>query len=112
MKNNPLILSVGADGRFAGMVVPQLTRRGARVRGLVHRAHNIEKAKSAGAAQVAVGDLRDKDSLSAALKGVDGLFYIAPVFQPDEAEMGKGVVEAAKQAGIQRIVFSLLEDLL
>ncbi len=102
----PLILSVGADGKFAGMVVPELVRRGARVRGLVHQAENADKARVAGAQEVAVGDLRDRRALDAALAGVDAIFYLAPVFQTDEAELGKGVVAAAKAAGVRRFVFS------
>ena len=102
----PLILSVGADGRFAGMVVPELVQRGARVRGLVHHAENADKARAAGVAEIAVGDLHDRRSLDAALAGVDGVFYLAPVFQPDEAELGRGVVAAAKAAGVRRFVFS------
>ncbi len=102
----PLILSVGADGKFAGMVVPELVRRGARVRGLVHQAENADKARAAGAQEVAVGDLRDRRALDAALAGVDAIFYVAPVFQKDEAELGKGVVAAAKAAGVRRFVFS------
>jgi len=42
----------------------------------------------------------------AALKGVDAVFYIAPAFLPDEAEIGKGMVESAKRAGVRRFVFS------
>jgi uncharacterized protein YbjT (DUF2867 family) len=40
------------------------------------------------------------------LKGVDAVFYIAPAFLPDEAEIGKGMVESAKRAGVRRFVFS------
>ncbi len=102
----PLILSVGADGRFAGLVVPELIRRGARVRGLVHKAENADKARANGVAEVAVADLHDRRSLDAALQGVDRVFYLAPVFQRDEAELGKGFVQAAKRAGVRRFVFS------
>ncbi len=102
----PLILSVGADGKFTGMVVPELVQRGVRVRGLVHQAANADKARAAGAREVAVGDLRDRRALDAALAGVDAIFYLAPVFQKDEAELGKGVVAAAKAAGVRRFVFS------
>ncbi len=102
----PLILSVGADGKFAGMVVPELVRRCVRVRGLVHKAENADKARAAGAHEVAIGDLRDSRALNAALAGVDAIFYLAPVFQKDEAELGKGVVAAAKAAGVRRFVFS------
>lgn len=102
----PLILSVGADGRFAGLVVPELIRRGARVRGLVHQAENADKARTNGVTEVVVADLRDRQSLDAALAGVERVFYLAPVFQRDEAELGKGVVAAARQAGVRRFVFS------
>ncbi len=102
----PLILSIGADGRFAGLVIPELVRRGARVRGLVHKAENAEQARANGVTEVAVADLRDRQSLDAALQGVDRVFYLAPVFQRDEAELGKGLVAAARQAGVRRFVFS------
>ena len=36
--NNSTILAVGAAGRFAGLVVPELAKRGAKVRGLVRDA--------------------------------------------------------------------------
>lgn len=99
-------LAIGAAGRFAASVVPALVQRGARVRGLVHRPEHADQARSSGAAEVAVGDLRDRQKLDAALKDVDSLFYIAPAFMRDEAEVGKSVVEAAVRAGVRRIVFS------
>ena len=101
-----MILSIGANGRFAGLVVPELVARGARVRGLVRNAENVDKARANGASEVALGDLRDRASLTAALKGVTGVFYIAPVFAPDEARMGLNLIEAAKSAGVRRFVFS------
>jgi uncharacterized protein YbjT (DUF2867 family) len=102
----PLILSVGADGRFAGMVVAELVRRGASVRGMVHKPENVGKIRARGVAEAVTGDLRDPKTLAAALKGVESAFYIAPAFLPDEAEVGIGFVTAAKEAGVRRIVFS------
>ena len=101
-----LILSVGADGKSAGLVVPELIRRGARVRGLVHRAKNEDKARANGATEIVVGDLRDRTSLDRAVEGVEGIFYIAPVFQKDEAQLGQNMVAAAIAAGVRRFVFS------
>ncbi len=101
-----LILSVGADGQFAGLVVPELIRRGARVRGLVHTAKNEDKARANGATEIVVGDLRDRKSLDRAVEGVDGVFYIAPAFQKDEAQLGQNMVAAAIAAGVRRFVFS------
>jgi uncharacterized protein YbjT (DUF2867 family) len=66
----------------------------------------VEKARSRGAAEVALGDLRDRQSLDEALKGMDAVFYIGPAFQVDEAELGKGMVERAVRAGVRHFVFS------
>ncbi len=100
------VLAVGAAGRFAGLVVPALTSRGISVRGLVRDDKQGERARRNGAAEIAIGDLRDRPSLDAALQGVSAAFYIAPVYQKDQAEMGLPLVEAAKAAGVRRIVFS------
>lgn len=101
-------LVVGAAGRFAGLVVPALARRGVRPRGLVRTPEQADTAHGNGAGQIVLGDLRDRASLEAALKGVERAFYISPVFQADEAEMGVGFVEAAKRASVSRIVFSTI----
>jgi uncharacterized protein YbjT (DUF2867 family) len=100
------ILAVGAVGKFAGLVVPALAERGVKVRGLVRDARQGEAARKSGATEIAIGDLRDRASLDAALKGVDAIFYIAPAFLPDEAEIGKGMVDSAERAGVRRFVFS------
>ena len=39
---------------------------------------------------------------------MDAAFYISPVYQEDEAGMGRSFVAAAKAAGVRRIVFSSL----
>ena len=103
---SPAILAVGAAGKFAGLVVPELAKRGAHVRGLVSKAEQISVARDHGAVEVAVGDLRDRASLDAALLGIERVFYIAPAFLSDEAEVGLAMVEAAEAAGVRRFVFS------
>jgi uncharacterized protein YbjT (DUF2867 family) len=102
----PTILAIGAVGEFAGLVVPALAGRGARVRGLVRDAAQGDAARARGAAEIAIGDLRDRASVDAALRGVDAVFYIAPAFMADEAEVGTVVVNAARRAGVRRVVFS------
>ncbi|MDX8512928.1 NmrA/HSCARG family protein [Mesorhizobium captivum] len=104
--SGPTVLVVGAAGRFAGLVVPELVRRNANVRALVRDRANAEKARQFGASEVATGDLRDRRSLESALEGIDGVFHIGPAFAPDEAAMGIAMVEAAAQAGVRKFVFS------
>lgn len=104
---NPLkVLAVGASGKFAGLVIPQLTARGAVVRGLIKDGAREALVRRHGAAEIAIGDLTDRASLDAALTGVDAVFYIAPAFLADEADVGKSMVEAARAADVRRFVFS------
>lgn len=107
---SPTVLAVGAAGPFAGLIVPALAERGAKVRGLIREARQGDAVLKNGASEVAVGDLADRASLDAALKGVDAVFYVAPAFITDEAEVGKNMVDAAKQAGVRRFVFSSVID--
>jgi uncharacterized protein YbjT (DUF2867 family) len=100
------ILAVGATGKVAHLVVQALSGRGARVRGLVRTPAEADEARHLGAADVAVGDLRDRKSLDTALAGVDSVFYIAPAFLPDEAAVGVSFVDAVRRSGARRFVFS------
>jgi uncharacterized protein YbjT (DUF2867 family) len=103
---NETILAVGAGGKFAGLVVPELARRGAKVRGLVHDARDAPAVRAAGAQEVVVGELADPAAVRAALRGVGRVFYIAPVALPDEAEVGVAFVAQAIKSGVRRFVFS------
>jgi uncharacterized protein YbjT (DUF2867 family) len=100
------VLAVGAAGEFASLVIPELNKRGALVRGLVRKPDQIDVARRNGAGEFVVGDLRDQPSLDAALCGIEAVFYIAPAFLQDEAEVGERVVEAAVRADVRRFVFS------
>lgn len=100
------ILVVGAVGETAGLVVPALLERGAIVRGLVRKPEQIKLAEDRGVTEVVVGDLADPESLDAALRGVDGVFHIGPVFAADEVQLGLNMVRAARRAGVRKFVFS------
>lgn len=100
------ILAIGAAGKYAGLVVPELAKRGAHVRGLVRRPDQAEQVIRAGVAEVAIGNLQDRRSIEAALDSVQSVFYVAPVFLADESQVGKNFVEAAIRAGVRRFVFS------
>ena len=100
------ILSVGAAGRFAGMVVPELAQRGAYVRAMVRNEAEARVARASGAAEVVFADLRDVGSLESASAGMEGVFHIGPVFAADEAQMGLNIVDAARRAGVRKFVFS------
>jgi uncharacterized protein YbjT (DUF2867 family) len=100
------ILATGADGKHAGLVVPELAKRGAHVRGLLGQPDHSDRVRQSGAAEIAIGDLENPTSLQAALQGADAVFYLAPAFLPHEAELGVRFVELAEKAGVRRFVFS------
>ena len=100
------VLMVGATGRFAGLVLPELTRRDVVVRALVRDEAGAAEARGRGAAETTRGDLREPATLRAAAEGVDGVFHLNPAFAEGEAEMGVGMVRAASAAGVRRFVFS------
>lgn len=106
MSESRIVLVIGATGKFARLIVPELRRRGAVVRALVRDQSRAAVARAVGAEQIAVGDLRDPASLDGALSGVSGVFHIGPVFAADEAEMGVALVKATERAGVGKFVFS------
>lgn len=100
------VLTIGATGKYAGLIVPELKKRGVTVRALVRGESEIAAARKRGADETAIGDLRDSASLRRAATGVDGVFHLNPAFAPDEAEMGAAMVEAAKAENVRKFVFS------
>jgi uncharacterized protein YbjT (DUF2867 family) len=57
----------------------------------VHKAEKADVAKAKGASEIAFGDLSDRASLDTALKGEDGVFYIAPAFANQEGQYKHGI---------------------
>ena len=57
------IWTVGVDGKFAGLVVPALASRGARVRGFIRDAGKADAARASGATEISGGDLHDPASM-------------------------------------------------
>jgi uncharacterized protein YbjT (DUF2867 family) len=100
------VLVVGASGRSGGFAAGALARRGVTVRALVRSESAGEIARANGASEIAIGDLRDSNSLKSALQNIDGVYHVGPPFVADEAELGTAMVDAAKRAGIRKFVFS------
>ncbi len=98
-----MILVTAANGRTGRSVVGALARSGHSVRAF-DIAGEVEELVGAGAAEVMVGDLLDPGDLRRAVGGVSVVVHIGPPMHPREAEMGHGVVSAARHAGIEHFV--------
>lgn len=100
------VLMIGTSGLHAGLVMPELQKRGAIVRALVRDQAKSDLALKRGASETVIGDLEDPVSLRKATEGIDAVFHIGPGMAPNEAAMGLALVGAAKAAGARELVFS------
>jgi hypothetical protein len=98
-----MILITAAAGQTGTRVSAYLIERKIPVRGLVRNRRSAMKIERLGAESL-VGDLRDPASLAAAMKGVSKIYHIAPSLTANEHEMGRLVISAALNAGVQHFV--------
>lgn len=96
------ILVTGATGNVGSRVVPELKARGVRVRAFVRDPGRAAKMFGDGV-EVAAGDFSDATSLPGAMEGVESVF-LACANDPRQVEYEVGVIEAAREAGVRRIV--------
>ncbi len=104
------VLIIGATGMLGRPVARQLTADGFQVRALVRNPEAARKILPTGV-ELHSGDLRDSQSLLAALRGVDAVYLnlaapmrrSAPKWDP-ELDGARAVVEAARQAGVKRLL--------
>lgn len=100
-----MILVTAAGGKTGRTVIEALVRKGASVRAFVHRKEHVAELRTLGAAEVVVGDLRDRGALEKTMAGAEAVYHICPPVQPDEAEIGEGVLAAAQAAGVGHFVY-------
>ena len=96
------ILVTGATGTVGSGVLAGLIRTGHAVRALTRSPHKLTRHNSK--VEITEGSLSDKNAAARAMAGVDAVFLLTPV-APDETEQGLNGVEAAKAAGVRRIVY-------
>jgi dihydroflavonol-4-reductase len=109
------LVVTGATGFVGGAVARLLAERGHSVRALVRPGSDASALERAGV-EVVRGDLLDAPSLSAAVRGAEGLFHAAAVYsyssrRPEElyrvnADAVRTLFEAARAAGLRRAVFT------
>ena len=107
------VLVTGATGFTGGHLARALAARGYAVRALVRDALAAEPLRAAGI-ELATGDLRNPEAVSAATRGVDVVYHIAAIYRQAglrteeyravNAAALRTVIEAAARAGAGRVV--------
>jgi uncharacterized protein YbjT (DUF2867 family) len=100
-----MILVTGAAGKTGLAVTRALVSVGASVRALVHKEEYQDLVESAGVSEIYLGDLLNLDDLQQIMEGVKAVYHICPNVHPGEVEIGIGVIQAAKDAGVKHFVY-------
>ena len=96
------LLVTGATGNVGSRVVQELQERGVPVRAFV-RDHGKAQTMPGDGVELAVGDFGDPESVRRSMEGVEGVF-LACSNQPRQVEYETRVIDAAREAGVRRIV--------
>ena len=107
-----MILVAGATGRVGGTITRSLLEQKSDTRILVRRGSAYHQLAEAGA-DVALGDLKDPDSLVDACRGVETIITTATAGervgadtpQTVDLEGNRNLIEAARAAGVRQFVF-------
>jgi uncharacterized protein YbjT (DUF2867 family) len=98
------ILVTGATGTVGSEVVKALANRGLTVRAGVHSIIKGDRLKQLNPeVQLVEIEYARPETLHVALTGVSRVFMVTP-FSDDQVEIGKRIIDAAKQAGVEQIV--------
>jgi uncharacterized protein YbjT (DUF2867 family) len=99
-----MILVTGASGKTGQAVLAALARSGAPTRAWVRRPLQAEVVTRLGAGEVFVGDLRQSADVHGALENIRSVYHICPNIHPDEIEIGRTVIGAATELGVEHFV--------
>ena len=108
--DTPLTLVLGASGYIGSHLVPRLQASGLRVRAAARNAASLY-ARNWEGVEVSEADVLRPETLSAALAGVDTLYYLVhsmgsgDSFPRLDREGARNVRRAAEQAGVRRIIY-------
>lgn len=99
-----MILITGAGGKTGRALIGSLSKVES-ARAFVHREEHVSVAKSFGADRVIVGDMRDESAIRRVMQGARAVYHICPNMNPDEAVIGKLIIQEAKKAGVEHFVY-------
>ena len=104
------VLVTGATGYIGGRLVPRLRDEGYAVRCYARAAERL-RGRFDDAVEIVEGDIADGERLEAALRGCDAAYYLVHAmtsthaFEAADREAARTFGEAARRAGVGRIVY-------
>jgi farnesol dehydrogenase len=111
-----MLLLTGATGYLGSGIARELVARRQPFRVLVRNPNRLGFDPAASRCEVALGDLRDRETLHSALEGVDAVIHTAALvkmwvrdrcdFRRVNVEGLQNLLEAAEHAGVQRVIYT------
>lgn len=108
-------LVTGGTGFVGGAIVRELLARGEKVRVLARRNSNTKPLLEMGV-EIAPGDILERSSIEAALRGCDVLYHAAAIYEfwvTDEEKLvrtdvdgARNAMEAALRCGVKKVVYT------
>ena len=108
------ILVLGATGYVGGKLVPELLEKGYNVRASGRSGEKLRSRDWAGHlnAEIVSADVLDPASLSAALIGIDAVYYLVHSMNPQSSDFARddrtaahNMVKVCKECGVKRIIY-------
>ena len=99
------ILLTAANGRTGRAVLKALANRGDDVKVFLRDEAQWPALAKLGASSFAVGDMEDAATIDAAMESCDGIIHIGPPMHPNEVEITRRFIDAAKSHGLSRFVY-------
>ncbi|MFO8191606.1 MAG: NmrA family NAD(P)-binding protein [Bacillota bacterium] len=100
-----MILITGASGKTGRAVLGALARRGAETRVLVRRQEQADELLQKGAVESVIGDMTNAESFLQAMKDVRAVYHICPNMHPQEREIGRLALKAARAEKVEHFVY-------
>jgi uncharacterized protein YbjT (DUF2867 family) len=111
MKTSKIVLVTGATGYVGGRLVPSLLKSGYTVRVLVRDASRLQGRSWQHQVEVCVGDVLEPETLGNAMLNVEIAYYMihsmmdSDEFHERDLQAANNFGSAARQAGVQRIIY-------
>ena len=110
VSDSPIILLTGGTGYIGGRLLPLLERRALRLRCVCRQPQRL-KSRVQPTTAVVEGDMLVPNSLPAAMRGVHTAYYLVHSlgtrqdFEREDRQAAANFAAAARQAGVQRIIY-------
>lgn len=100
-----ILLLTGANGRTGRAIIKAMVARDIPVRAFIRDQAQASELEALGVRECAVGDLRDRQSITAAMKGAAKLLHIGPPMHPEEVEITEALLAAAKAEKLEHFIY-------